>query len=280
MGKKLTIITINLNNIEGLQKTFESVFNQLFSGFEYIVIDGGSTDGCLELLKRNNDKITYWESKPDSGVFHAMNKGIRKASGEYLLFLNSGDFLLHDNVLNNIFRDSYSQDILCGTSIISKNGEALYDSAPPDEFTLRFFSNRNIPHQSTFIKKDLFDKYGLYREDFKIKSDYEFWIRAIIINNCTTIRLNKWVSDYNLNGISSKPENVELAHNEMKKAFELNLPPRILTEFVPWLEEPTEMDMLFWAKSNKAVFLIVKIIYKIAVIFFFLKRIFRKRNTL
>ena len=88
---KLSVITINYNNAEGLAKTMDSVFRQRFSDFEYIVIDGGSTDGSKDLIVNNQDKIAYWCSEKDSGIYNAMNKGIREASGEYLLFLNSGD---------------------------------------------------------------------------------------------------------------------------------------------------------------------------------------------
>jgi glycosyltransferase involved in cell wall biosynthesis len=91
---KLSIITVNLNNIGGLQKTFESVFNQLFSDYEYIVIDGGSTDGSVDIIAQNAIKISYWISERDNGIYHAMNKGIQVSKGEYILFLNSGDSLL------------------------------------------------------------------------------------------------------------------------------------------------------------------------------------------
>lgn len=86
MNKRLSIITINYNNLEGLKKTVESVVNQTWQEFEYIVIDGGSTDGSATYLESQNDKITYWVSEPDKGIYSAMNKGIAKATGEYLLF--------------------------------------------------------------------------------------------------------------------------------------------------------------------------------------------------
>jgi glycosyltransferase involved in cell wall biosynthesis len=273
---KISIITINLNNIRGLGKTIESVFDQAFYELEYLVIDGGSTDGSVELLQQNNDRIAYWISEPDSGVFQAMNKGIRKATGEYLLFLNSGDFLLHDHVLNSVFKGNPQEDILCGTSLITRNGTPLYYSAPPDFFTLRFFCNRNIPHQSTFIKRNLFEKHGYYREDFKIKSDYEFWIRAIILNNCNTRKLNILISDYNLEGISSDPGNVSLARTEMKKALELNIPQPIWGDYIAWFEYPSKMEILIWARSNSLVFNILSIFYKIASGYFRLRSKLKK----
>jgi glycosyltransferase involved in cell wall biosynthesis len=271
MKLKLSIITINLNNLEGLKKTIESVIHQVYNNYEYIIIDGGSDDGCFELIKENENRLSYWISEEDTGVFQAMNKGIKQARGEYILFLNSGDFLLHDHILSNIFKDDYSEDILCGTSLISKNGNILYESYVPDEFSLQFFCSTNISHQSTFIKKELFNKYGLYREDFHIKSDFEFWIRTIIINNCTTRKLHKYVSDYNLEGISSNPGNLLTAQSEMLKAFESNLSPRVLSDYLQWIEESKEMRIIIWAKSNKALFSLIKFIHSIATLFFRIK---------
>ena len=100
---KISIITINYNDLKGLQKTFNSVVNQSNKDFEYIVIDGGSSDGGKEFLEQNSDKLAYWISEKDSGVYNAMNKGIKAAKGEYLLFLNSGDFLVDDNVIEKVF---------------------------------------------------------------------------------------------------------------------------------------------------------------------------------
>ena len=96
---KYSIITVNYNNKEGLRKTIESVISQTFRDFEYIVIDGGSSDGSAELLKEYSDKITYWVSEPDKGIYNGMNKGIAKATGDYLNFMNSGDCFYDQQVL-------------------------------------------------------------------------------------------------------------------------------------------------------------------------------------
>ena len=109
---KLSIVTINLNNVAGLHETIISVLNQSSADLEYIIIDGGSTDGSAELIKEYSDRIYYWVSEPDSGIYNAMNKGIRKASGEYLLFLNSGDALASDNIVEEVFRADHNEEIL------------------------------------------------------------------------------------------------------------------------------------------------------------------------
>ncbi len=112
---KLSIITVNFNNATGLQKTFDSVFEQTFKDFEYIIVDGGSTDGSEEIIERNRDKINYWVSEKDKGVYHAMNKGMAKASGDYLLFLNSGDHFKDENILLEVMPE------LDGTGIVYGN---------------------------------------------------------------------------------------------------------------------------------------------------------------
>ena len=112
--KKLSIITINRNNSAGLHKTIESVVSQTFTDYEYIIIDGASTDGSVDIIKQYANKITSWVSEPDKGIYNAMNKGILKATGEYLLFLNSGDSLHTYNVLNEIFRKEINSKIILG----------------------------------------------------------------------------------------------------------------------------------------------------------------------
>src|SRR5512145_3080868 len=93
IGNRISIITVNLNNSIGLERTISSVVNQNFCDFEYIIIDGARTEGRLNVIKRYNERLKFWISEPDKGIYDAMNKGLLKATGDYLLFLNSGDFL-------------------------------------------------------------------------------------------------------------------------------------------------------------------------------------------
>ena len=101
---KLSVITINYNNRDGLRKTIESVVNQTCRDFEYIIIDGGSTDGSVDVIKQYADRIDYWVSEPDKGIYHAMNKGIAVAHGEYLNFMNSGDCFYESTVVENVLQ--------------------------------------------------------------------------------------------------------------------------------------------------------------------------------
>jgi glycosyltransferase involved in cell wall biosynthesis len=99
---KLSIITINYNNVKGLEKTINSVVNQSYNDFEYIIIDGGSTDGSVDIIKKHENKIVFWVSEPDNGIYDALNKGVKHSNGEYLLFLNGDDCLIDDAILQKI----------------------------------------------------------------------------------------------------------------------------------------------------------------------------------
>lgn len=201
---KLSIITVNLNNRSGLLKTIESVKNQRFRDFEFIVIDGGSTDGSKEELENNTGEIDYWISEKDHGVYHAMNKGISKAHGDYCLFLNSGDRLTDDQVLRSVFNVNPSADIIYGNVIREKSDRKRKLLTYPDKLTLYDFykATAAIHHQATFIKRKLFVYCGIYREDLKLIGDWEFFFRSIILNNCTTYHVDLVISDVDARGMS------------------------------------------------------------------------------
>lgn len=184
---KLSIITINLNNREGLQRTIDSVVCQTFRDFEWIVIDGGSTDGSRELIEQYADHFAYWVSEPDKGIYNAMNKGIKVAKGEYLLFLNSGDCLYQQNVLQQVFTHSFSEDIVyCddgGTDGVVKKGGS------PDKITLEFLYTYTICHQTIFHKSSLF-RDNLYDENYKIVADWKFLYEQLIKRDVSYRKLN------------------------------------------------------------------------------------------
>lgn len=194
----LSIITVNLNNKNGLDQTIKSVLNQNCLNFEYIIIDGGSTDECLELIKHYSNKITYWISEPDNGIYNAMNKGILAAKGDYCLFINSGDILAEHNTLEKVIQDLDNKEIVYGDLIINENIKSFPDIIPVD-----YFFNQYLPHPATFIKRELFQKIGLYNENYKIASDVEFFIKAISIERSSYKHLNYPITKFDINGISS-----------------------------------------------------------------------------
>jgi glycosyltransferase involved in cell wall biosynthesis len=262
---KLSIITVNLNNCEGLHKTIKSVASQSFPDFEYIVIDGNSNDGSVELIKENTQCITKWISEPDTGIYQAMNKGIRIANGEYFLFLNSGDFLVNEHVIENVFSIKRNTDILCGKCNISNEGVVVHTTNPPQNITFGTLYLTGLSHQSTFIKNELFQKLGYYREDFRFNSDIEFWYRSIIWGGATIEKLNLLISDYNLDGLSSEENRTAEFLLEHK---EILADPR-LQKFIPdydnWKSEKSELKILIWAKSKKIIYKPILIMYKLAV---------------
>ena len=208
---KLSIITINYNNLEGLKRTYESVVSQTCQDFEWIIIDGGSTDGSKEFIEEHQAHFAYWCSEPDKGIYNAMNKGIVKATGEYLQFLNSGDNLVDDKVIEEFLAFGWEEDVVSGDIILDGDiNEIRYN---PDEEELdfdRMRSGAGVTHPSSYIKKELFDKYGLYDENFRIVSDWKFFINVLIIQNRSYRHWKRIVANFNTDGICSSPENGEL----------------------------------------------------------------------
>ncbi len=177
---KYSIITVNYNNKDGLRRTIESVIHQTFRNFEYIVIDGGSTDGSYEVLKEYDKHITYWVSEPDKGIYNAMNKGIAKATGEYLNFMNSGDCFYDKDVLERVNNYKYDDDFIVGRDYhYNEKIQKGHASIQPPRVTMIHFFISTLDHQSSFIKRNLF-KESTYREDFKLVSDWIFFIEKIV----------------------------------------------------------------------------------------------------
>lgn len=224
----LSIITINRNNANGLDKTIQSVINQSYEDFEYIVIDGNSTDHSIDIIKKYNSNINYWVSETDKGIYNAMNKGIAKTNGNYVLFLNSGDYLVNNDVLKSVFEKQQTADIIYGNMQIDWGNGKITSGKMPDKITFKQMYIDTLWHPVSFIKKTLFDKYGLYNETYKVVADYDFFFKVIIINNVTTYHINVDIAMYNLNGLSSLPENKALEQAERRKVIESYLPQSII----------------------------------------------------
>lgn len=205
MNKKLTIITINYNNLEGLKRTVESVVNQTWQEFEYIVIDGGSTDGSASYIESQSHNMYYWISEPDKGIYNAMNKGIHVATGDYLLFLNSGDHLNDLKALEENVKYIGEKDIICfNINVIGEHG--AFVKKGPEIMTFSYMYQESLPHQSIFIKKKLFQKIGYYDEDAEVIADWKFFIIALFKYNATYKHIDVVISTFYLGGISSYGE--------------------------------------------------------------------------
>ena len=176
---KISIITVNLNNRDGLQKTIDSVVSQTFKDFEWIVIDGGSTDGSKELIEQYADHITYWVSEPDKGIYNAMNKGIKVSKGEYLFFLNSGDWLWEPNTLLSVAEamKSLPENCFLYGSCFDRD---LKNNNPPEKLDLAFFLNSTLCHQVVFHPRSAFPEEG-YDESYRIVSDWKLLFESIVL---------------------------------------------------------------------------------------------------
>lgn len=198
---KLSIITINYNNLQGLKKTIDSVKSQSFRDFEWILIDGGSSDGSKELIEENKDCFSYWVSEPDAGIYDAMNKGIILAKGEYCQFLNSGDFFIASTTLQDVFQRPLEADVNYGDVWLIKNDEIIERRTYPDVMTLSFLFRSPLGHQAVFVKTDLAKKY-LYRTKYKISADRAFFME-LYCNNCSFGHISQPVVFFDSEGIGS-----------------------------------------------------------------------------
>jgi glycosyltransferase involved in cell wall biosynthesis len=205
---KVSIITINLNNRSGLEKTISSAIGQTYTGIEYIVIDGGSTDGSIDVIQQHRDKITKWVSEKDAGIFNAMNKGLNMANGEYCLFLNSGDYLADPGVIAMVFSKSYTQDILYGELIFDYGNSCKETQGRPEKLDISFLYNDNIWHPATFIKRSLLQSVGGYNERYKIAGGYDFFFNMITVKKVNCLYLPYPITVYDTKGVSSLPGNM------------------------------------------------------------------------
>ncbi len=223
---KFSIITINYNNKEGLRKTIESVVRQSFKDYEYIVIDGGSTDGSVEVIKENASHIDYWVSEPDKGIYNAMNKGILQAHGEYLNFMNSGDCFHSLMVLSDVWNFQKGEDMLIGGCMNPDTKKVhIFGEGP---ISLLYLMKNTINHQATFYRRKLFDK-RLYDESYHIQSDCKFNFLSLIFDNCSAGIMDLIVADYDYTGLSAaKPDLVE---DEWQRLLHELFPKRVLIDY-------------------------------------------------
>ena len=258
---KLSIITINYNNAEGLRKTLDSVAAQTYRDIEHIIVDGGSTDGSVDIIRDYENTIkrsltiehptiqVKWSSEPDKGIYNAMNKGIRKATGDYVQILNSGDLLAAPDVTErmmvaldslNTKRSTLNEDaisILYGNMLKSYDGKTIIhrDTCGGDMYTpesFLYFYKGTLNHDCAYICRDLFEKYGLYNEQMKICADWEWYVRAIALGGEKAVYTDIDVTIFDMNGISeSNGKNAELITKERREYLEKILPASVLRDY-------------------------------------------------
>lgn len=220
---KISIITINYNNVSGLERTIQSVIGQTYGNLEYIVIDGGSVDGSKELIAGFEESITYWVSEADKGIYNAMNKGIKAATGDYLLFINSGDVLTDQSIIDEVIATGLKDDLVYG-NLIFTNGNVRRQWFPDSKLTFKTFFRESIPHPSTFIKRTLFEKVGLYNEHYAIVSDWEFFMLAVCKFHCSYQYIDKFITLFSEDGISSGEDNYISMKKERDEVMNQHFP--------------------------------------------------------
>jgi glycosyltransferase involved in cell wall biosynthesis len=223
---KVSIVTINFNNVSGLKKTVESVAAQSFKDIEYVIIDGASTDDSINIIKRNKDIVSFFISENDNGIYDAMNKGITNAKGDYLLFLNSGDYLAGPSVMqqfNEALHNKPGFDIYYGDMIIvnDKNIPGSNHCRYPDTIDLDFLKKDTLNHQTSLIHSGLFHQFGTYPLEYKMAADYWLFLLAFL-NNKTFCHLPFPIANYDLSGISAAQNN--LYKEEKNKIWERLVP--------------------------------------------------------
>lgn len=219
----ITIIVAVYNGVKTLQQCIDSVVNQSFKNIELIIIDGGSDDGTVEVIKSNSAKISYWISEPDKGIYNAWNKGLNQAKGDWVAFLGADDYLWNDDVIT---------DIEIAITIVPKNIRVVYgqimllNEAGVELFALgepwkiakyKFKRNMSIPHQGVFHQRTLFKDFGLFDESFKIAGDYEFLLRELLKSDAFFIK-DLVVSGMRQGGVSSQCKNSLTLLNEIRRA--------------------------------------------------------------
>ncbi|MDB5280352.1 MAG: PGL/p-HBAD biosynthesis glycosyltransferase [Ferruginibacter sp.] len=215
---KLSIITINYNNGKGLHKTIESVIGQSFTDYEYILIDGGSADESKQIIEKYKDRFVYWIAEKDNGIYDAMNKGIDKATGEYTMFLNSGDYLPDKNVLLEFSKVSTATtaDIFYGNILLEDADNEIKDHEYPSALSLDFWKIYTINHQAAFIKRSLFTEIGKYDMAYALAADYAFFLKCFIYGKLFS-HINKQLVYFKLDGVSG--ENKSQYQLQMQQAW-------------------------------------------------------------
>ncbi|OIN87985.1 MAG: glycosyl transferase [Candidatus Aenigmarchaeota archaeon CG1_02_38_14] len=225
---KVSVITAVFNGAKTIQDCIKSVSGQIYPNIEHIIIDGGSTDGTLEVIKRYTEKRVNIVSEPDNGIYDALNKGIRQASGEVIGLLYSDDFYAHDRVIEKV------ADIFMKYNIDSCYGDLQYvDKNNPDK-VIRYWKSSQYrhgkfkygwmpPHSTFFVKKEIYNKYGYFNTNFKIAADYELMLRFLEKHKISTYYTPEVFIKMRIGGTSNRNiKNLIIKSNEDYRAWKVN----------------------------------------------------------
>lgn len=271
---RLSIITITYNNLVGLRKTADSVLEQTVSDFEWIIIDGASTDGTKEYLAAMAAKLQITNcklqiiSEPDRGIYNAMNKGIRLAQGEYIQILNAGDCLAATDVAERMLNALTEQtakagqpiDILYGNMLKVDGNGKLIGKSGYTEYSLRQFYSSTLNHDCAYIRRALFDEYGLYDESLRIVSDWKWYLQAIL-GKVRPVYADIDVTIFDGGGISET--NLTLRNQERRRVLEEVLPPAVLWDYDHHAFDMEQMNRLRRHHLYPLVYFMERVLFKL-----------------
>jgi glycosyltransferase len=225
---KISIITVSYNSKDTIEDTILSVLGQTYENIEYIIIDGASKDGTLEIIEKYKDKISIFISEPDNGIYDAFNKGIKVASGNVIGILNSDDIYISNNAISkimNVFAISSSETVYADLIYADKNNlnkfKRYFKSKPYNINKIKY--GWMPPHPTFFVKKEIYNKFGIFNDSLSISADYELIIRFLYKNNVTTEYLNEVIVLMRTGGNSNGSIKVRINANiQDRQAWRLN----------------------------------------------------------
>lgn len=255
---KLSIVTVNFNNLEGLRKTYESIVCQTFTDYEWLVIDGGSTDGSREFIEQHQNKFAYWCSEKDKGIYNAMNKGLIRTKGEYINFMNSGDCFVSKETLAAVFCKERKADILYGYEMIgSINGTFYPPLSMQDKVRWYALYRDSLPHQASFIRRCLFNTIGLYDENCKIVADWKWFAKAFLSHEASYEFIPRKIAIMQKGGISDTVACLSERKRQREEIF-----PHYITE-----EDALNLTILSIIQSKIITCFLFKILKVISIYF-------------
>ena len=220
---RISIVTVCLNSVKTIERTIKSVTSQDYDNVEYIVIDGGSTDGTVDIIQKYEQYISCWISEKDDGIYDAMNKGIDRATGDVIAFLNSDDWY-EENIFGEIarrFEDSELQ-VLCGDMYCHKDGTVIRHHVSEQKGRQSMRYEMGYPHQTMFVKKDLFDRYGKLDTHYQITADYD-WLLRVYDRHVKIGVINKVLTNFSYGGISTREDLIDMQIEERRQVALLGL---------------------------------------------------------
>lgn len=222
---KISVATVCFNAVSVLEKTIVSVLDQKRIDFEYLIIDGGSTDGTIDVIKKYEDRITFWKSEPDKGVYDAMNKAIKYASGNWINFMNAGDYFVDEEVLFRVFKCvNNNYDVIFGDTVGLINGKLYRKECRPFYEHLPLHQSMGFVHQSSFVKLNLAKQYP-FDLKYELAADYNMMISLYKLG-CRFLYVKEVVAFYEGNGLSDKKKK-----KHIEELYEIDYPNRKINLF-------------------------------------------------